>query len=186
MVTRAVDAVLACGMKVVVLDEQARRHAVSRACAGQPVRLLFPHRPHAGQRAVGTWGDGLVVGDVVVLHDAARPFAPPALFDAVVGAVRAGHAAAVPVLPLTDTVKLLDAVGSVLGTPDRSGLRVVQSPYAIRAELLQGVPVGALTPSVVLDAALVVHTVAGDPAAFAVLSAYDLERAELMAGRVPT
>ena len=45
---------------------------------------------------------------VVVVHDAARPLASPALFNAVIDAVRAGADAAVPGLPISDTVKRVD------------------------------------------------------------------------------
>ena len=67
-----------------------------------------------------------------------------------------------PALPLTDTVKLVDADGLVLGSPDRDGLRVVQSPWVGRAE------------------SSVAHLVPGDPLAFAVRTEWDLELAELL------
>ena len=51
-------------------------------------------------------------------------------------AVAAGHAVAVPVLPLSDTVKRVDVAGVVVGTPDRGGLRVLQTPQAFRAGVL--------------------------------------------------
>src|ERR671920_1264804 len=63
----------------------------------------------------------------VVLHDAARPLASPALAEAVTRAVDAGHAVAVPALPLSDTVKHVDIADVVVGSPDRSGLRVIQT-----------------------------------------------------------
>src|SRR5438045_2680957 len=53
--------------------------------------------------------------EVVVVHDAARPFAAPALFEAVVAAVRAGADAAVPGVTIADTVKRV-VDGRVLGT----------------------------------------------------------------------
>src|SRR5438067_830495 len=43
--------------------------------------------------------------DVIVVHDAARPLASPALFAAVIEAVRAGADAAIPGVPVTDTIK---------------------------------------------------------------------------------
>jgi 2-C-methyl-D-erythritol 4-phosphate cytidylyltransferase len=74
---------------------------------------------------------------VVCVHDAARPFATPALFAAVVAAVRAGAAGAVPGTPVTDTVKVVDAEGVVLATPERSTLVAVQTPQAFRADVLR-------------------------------------------------
>ena len=74
--------------------------------------------------------------DFVLVHDAARALTPPALVVRVVEALRAGHSAVVPVLPLADTVKAVDANGMVLGTPDRAGLRAVQTPQGFATELL--------------------------------------------------
>lgn len=75
--------------------------------------------------------------DVVLVHDAARPLVPPALVARVVEAVRAGHVAVVPGLPVTDTVKQVGAavgagdapaVAPVLRTVPRADLRAVQTP----------------------------------------------------------
>jgi 2-C-methyl-D-erythritol 4-phosphate cytidylyltransferase len=73
---------------------------------------------------------------VVVVHDAVRPLAAPALFDAVIGAVRAGADAAVPGLPIPDTVKRVDG-DLVIDTIARDGLRAVQTPQAFRADALR-------------------------------------------------
>ncbi|WP_281965594.1 2-C-methyl-D-erythritol 4-phosphate cytidylyltransferase [Serinicoccus marinus] len=86
-------------------------------------------------------GLGALPGDVgiVLVHDAARAFTPPEVFDRVVHAVRAGHAAVVPALPVTDTVKAVRAHGDVelvTGTPDRAGLRAVQTPQGFLRETL--------------------------------------------------
>jgi 2-C-methyl-D-erythritol 4-phosphate cytidylyltransferase/2-C-methyl-D-erythritol 2,4-cyclodiphosphate synthase len=65
----------------------------------------------------------------VLVHDAARPFASPALIArAIAAAARTG--AAVPVMPVVDTVKTVDASGTITGTIDRAPLRVVQTPQA--------------------------------------------------------
>jgi len=74
--------------------------------------------------------------DVVVVHDGARPLASPALFGAVVAAVREGADAAVPGLPLADTVKRVRH-GVVLTTLDRAELVAVQTPQAFTAESLR-------------------------------------------------
>lgn len=67
--------------------------------------------------------------DVVVIHDAARPLATPGLFAAVVAAVRNGADAAVPGVPVVDTVKRV-VDGQVVETLDRDELMVVQTPQA--------------------------------------------------------
>lgn len=84
-------------------------------------------------------GLGAVPGEatIVCVHDAARPFATKADFDAVIAAVRAGADGAVPALPVTDTVKVIDGSGTVVTTPDRSTLVAVQTPQAFRAGMLR-------------------------------------------------
>jgi 2-C-methyl-D-erythritol 4-phosphate cytidylyltransferase/2-C-methyl-D-erythritol 2,4-cyclodiphosphate synthase len=66
---------------------------------------------------------------IVLVHDAARPFLSDALVSRAIAAAQA-HGAAIPALPLTDTVKLVDAQGIVTATLDRSRLRIVQTPQA--------------------------------------------------------
>jgi 2-C-methyl-D-erythritol 4-phosphate cytidylyltransferase / 2-C-methyl-D-erythritol 2,4-cyclodiphosphate synthase len=69
-------------------------------------------------------------GAVVLVHDAARPFVDAALIDRAIGAGESG--AAVPGVPVTDTIKLIAPDGDVAGTPDRSSLRAIQTPQAFR------------------------------------------------------
>ena len=58
--------------------------------------------------------------EFVLVHDAARALTPAGLIVRVVDALRAGHRAVVPALPLSDTIKAVDANGVVLGTPERA------------------------------------------------------------------
>ncbi|MEU4801070.1 2-C-methyl-D-erythritol 4-phosphate cytidylyltransferase [Actinosynnema sp. NPDC023587] len=73
---------------------------------------------------------------IVLVHDAARAFTPPHVVRAVVDAVAAGRPAVIPVLPVADTVKEVDAAGVVVATPDRAALRVVQTPQGFDARVL--------------------------------------------------
>ena len=67
--------------------------------------------------------------DIVVVHDAARPFASTSLIArAIETAERTG--AAIPALPVTDTVKRIDATGFIEATLDRNSIRLVQTPQA--------------------------------------------------------
>ena len=75
--------------------------------------------------------------EVVVVHDAARPLAPAAVFGRVVGAVLAGADGAVPGLAVTDTLKQVDDHGTVTATIPRGSLVTVQTPQAFRAEALR-------------------------------------------------
>lgn len=81
----------------------------------------------AGLEALAAMGGAAPA--IVLVHDAARPHASPALVDRAIAAAAAAGAA-VPVLPLTDTVKQVDGSGRVVGTPDRAALRAVQTPQA--------------------------------------------------------
>jgi len=138
--------------------------------------------------------------EVVLVHDAARPLTPPALIDAVVGVVLDGAGAVVPALPVTDTVKRVDAAGRVLGTVDRADLRAVQTPQGFRREVLLRAYAAAAADSAAGaraeatdDAGLVerlgleVVTVVGSDEAFKVTRPADLLFAEtLLAGRRAT
>ncbi len=73
--------------------------------------------------------------DLVVIHDAARPFVKPDLIRRCLEAA-ALHGAAVAAVPATDTVKRVGPDLEVTGTLDRSRLWLVQTPQAFRRELL--------------------------------------------------
>lgn len=115
--------------------------------------------------------------DVIVVHDAARPLAPPSLFHAVVAAVEAGADAAIPGLKVPDTVKRVDG-NVVVETLDRNELVLVQTPQAFNAAVLRAAHVGE--PDATDDAALVeraggkVVVVDGTPAANKVTTPDDL------------
>ena len=75
----------------------------------------------------------------VLVHDAARAFTPPSVFRAVQDALAAGAPAAVPGLPVTDTIKTVTGPAErpvVSGTPARSSLRAVQTPQGFDLDLL--------------------------------------------------
>jgi len=118
----------------------------------------------------------------VLVHDAARALTPPGLIVRVVDALRAGHGAVVPALPLHDTIKAVDANGVVLGTPERAGLRAVQTPQGFATDLLLRAYERARLPGVEFtdDASLVEHVggqvqvVAGDPLAFKITTQLDM------------
>ncbi len=116
--------------------------------------------------------------DIVLVHDVARCLAPPDLFARVISSVRAGDAAVVPGLPVTDTVKVVDGQGRVLDTPDRETLRGIQTPQGFLREVLERAHAGGA--SATDDAGLVertggsVRVVAGDHLAFKITSPHDL------------
>jgi len=69
--------------------------------------------------------------DLVLIHDAARPFASAELVERAIAAGRA-HGAAVPGLAPTDTIKVVNDREEVVDTPDRARLRAVQTPQSFR------------------------------------------------------
>jgi 2-C-methyl-D-erythritol 4-phosphate cytidylyltransferase len=130
---------------------------------------------------------------VVVVHDAARPLAVPALFDAVIAAVTDGGAdGAVPGVPPSDTIKAVDESGRVTSTLDRAALVAVQTPQAFRAAMLRRAHAGAPPEGVTDDAMLVealggtVLVVPGDPGNLKITDPEDLGAAErLLEARRP-
>ena len=169
---------------------------------------------------------------VVLVHDAARALTPPEVVRRVVAAVRAGHDAVVPALPVTDTVKEVTGpdrsrshrsesghhetglyhstsssdrsgaqrgrgagvqIESVVGTPDRSRLRAVQTPQGFAAAALVAAHrLGAdraadEARSASDDAGLIeaagggVVVVEGDPLAMKVTTPVDLALADVLA-----
>src|ERR1700730_2777974 len=85
---------------------------------------------HAGLEALAS-----VKPDVVLIHAAARPFVSAALISrAIEAALRTG--AAIPAMPIADTVKQVSESGDVEATPERARLRIAQTPQAFRYDVI--------------------------------------------------
>jgi len=119
--------------------------------------------------------------EIVVVHDAARPLASRVIFDAVIDAIRSGADAAVPGVPLADTLKRVDDGARVVETVARDDLVAVQTPQAFRADALRAAH--ASEDDATDDAALVeqhggcVVVVPGDAANFKITAPSDLDLA---------
>ena len=73
--------------------------------------------------------------DIVLIHDAARPFVSPAVISrAIEAATEAG--AAIPTIAVNDTVKLVDGGGNIEATPERARLRIAQTPQAFKYDVI--------------------------------------------------
>ncbi|MET4115007.1 2-C-methyl-D-erythritol 4-phosphate cytidylyltransferase/2-C-methyl-D-erythritol 2,4-cyclodiphosphate synthase [Bradyrhizobium sp. JR4.1] len=73
--------------------------------------------------------------DIVLIHDAARPFVSEGVITrAIDAASRTG--AAIPVVPVTDTIKVTGENGNVEDTPDRARLRIAQTPQSFRFDVI--------------------------------------------------
>jgi len=112
----------------------------------------------AGVRALGA--AGIDDDDIVLVHDAARAFMPAAAMRRAVDAVRAGADAAIPVIPVVDTlVSAPDPDGAYGESVDRESLRAVQTPQVFRAVVLDDAHRRAATDGLEAtdDATLVRH-----------------------------
>lgn len=121
---------------------------------------------------------------IILVHDAARPLVPADLIDRVLGGFADGADGVIPVLPIDDTVKRVDAAGRVVETLDRSELRAVQTPQAFLADVFRRAVAaedrasGTDCASLVERAGGTIATVAGDPRTLKITTRADLERAE--------
>ena len=186
LIERAVDGLLQSGVvDRVVVAVPADRTDRAKLILGKDATVVAGgvNRGDSVARALAAVAD-VEEPDFVLVHDAARALTPPELVVRVVEALRAGHSAVVPVLPLTDTIKAVDANGTVLGTPERAGLRAVQTPQGFVTELLLRAYQRAGTADFTDDASLVeqvggqVQVVDGDPLAFKITTRLDLVLAQ--------
>jgi 2-C-methyl-D-erythritol 4-phosphate cytidylyltransferase len=185
LVERAVRGLLESGVvDRVVVAVPADRTGQAKLILGREATVVAggANRGESVSRALAAVADA-EQPNFVLVHDAARALTPPGLVVRVVEALRAGHSAVVPALPLSDTVKAVDANGVVLGTPDRTGLRAVQTPQGFATELLLRAYQRAadLTGADFTDdASMVEHiggqvqVVDGDPLAFKITTRLDI------------
>ncbi|MCW2601014.1 MAG: 2-C-methyl-D-erythritol 4-phosphate cytidylyltransferase [Frankiales bacterium] len=125
---------------------------------------------------------------LVLVHDAARALVPVEVVEAVVAALLDGAAAAVPVLPVQDTIKRVGIGGEVLETVPREDLRSVQTPQGFRRDVLEEAHRSARgwmtdDAGLVEAAGVTVQTVLGSPDAFKVTTPFDLLVAEAVLRR---
>jgi 2-C-methyl-D-erythritol 4-phosphate cytidylyltransferase/2-C-methyl-D-erythritol 2,4-cyclodiphosphate synthase len=85
---------------------------------------------HAGLEALASQKP-----DVVLIHDAARPFVTAELIARAIQAT-ARTGAAVPAIQVVDTIKLIGETGEVEATPERARLRIAQTPQAFRFDVI--------------------------------------------------
>ena len=182
MLEHAVDGLLASGVidRVVVATPADRVDQTTALLEGRATVVEGGHERHESVRlALAAIGDP----EFVVVHDAARPLTPVDQIRRVVAALQDGLRAVIPVLPVADTIKAVDANGVVLGTPERAGLRAVQTPQGFETALLRRAYersrgfAGTDDASLVENLGTPVHTVAGDAMAFKITTAIDLRLA---------
>lgn len=211
LVVRSARALADAGMTRIVVtaapgSEALVEQALRAAALSVPVEVVVggPSRQAsvaAGLVRVATDPDGMPADPrtVVLVHDAARPLVPVAVVRRVVDAVLAGHAAVVPGLPVTDTVKQVathpdGGALRVTATMDRRSLRTVQTPQGFTLEVLRSAHDAGAHRAVdddaaaTDDAALVealgvdVWVVEGHEDAMKITTQRDLAVAELLVG----
>jgi len=176
MLEHAAERFAACAELVVVAPAdrlaEAARLAGCRAVAGGTAR-----------RDSVAAGLAAVTAEFVLVHDVARPFVPAAVIDAVLDALVAGADAVVPVVPIHDTVRRIEADGSLAGVVDRASLVAVQTPQGFRRDVLLAAHERGRDLAVTDDAALVeaaggkVVAVPGADESFKITTPADLARA---------
>lgn len=123
--------------------------------------------------------------DLVLIHDAARPFLDAAAIDRVIAALSEVEGA-IAALAVTDTIKRQDEAGNSAGTVDRTGLWRAQTPQGFRFPAIlaahRSAPAEGLTDdaAVAEQAGLSVRLVPGDERNFKITTEADLIRAEAM------
>ena len=183
LIARSVRAMGEAGIdRIVVVVSPDMEPLAREQLAGASVSFA-----HGGaERADSIWNalqSLSLVDATVVIHDAARALTPPAMIARVVEAVQAGAPAVVPVVPVADTVKVVEG-SAVRSTPDRSTLRAVQTPQGFDLRTLRAANEAYFASpqdfTATDDASLMewlgvpVRTVEGDPLAFKVTTPVDL------------
>jgi 2-C-methyl-D-erythritol 4-phosphate cytidylyltransferase len=188
----------------VVVTAPPGRAGGFRALLGGPVRpgigIPVTVVEGAGSRQASVAAGLAALGDdvdVVLVHDAARALASSDLIRSVEAAVRAGHRAVVPGLPVADTIKqvgeTVDGVAPVLATVPRATMRAVQTPQGFDRALLDAAHAAGArraadeSTAATDDASLVealgerVWVVPGEESAMKITTTRDLAVAELLA-----
>ncbi|WP_425308186.1 2-C-methyl-D-erythritol 4-phosphate cytidylyltransferase [Ammonicoccus fulvus] len=136
LVARSVDQLAAGGVqRAIVIVPAGLQPEFEAALADVPIPCTLvvggSERQHSVRLGLAAVGDA----GVVLVHDAARPMVPARVVADVISAVRAGHVAVVPALPVIDSIREVTGEGSRV--VDRAALRGVQTPQGFAyAELV--------------------------------------------------
>ena len=125
--------------------------------------------------------------DVVLIHDAVRPLASVALYNAIAQAAYT-YGAAIPVIAVTDTIKRIDQDGVIIDTVDRSSMRRAQTPQGFSRERIRVIYASALErgeaatdcSALCERAGVDVHTIAGEENNIKITTPFDRALASLL------
>ena len=135
---RAVDALIDGGVSALVVTIPAGFEAEFDAAlegVAAPVRCVPGGATRQDSVALGLAALQSPPDSVVLVHDAARALVPPAVVRAVADAVAGGAEAAIPVVPVVDSIRRVDDDTSVV--VNRARLRAVQTPQGARLQALR-------------------------------------------------
>jgi 2-C-methyl-D-erythritol 4-phosphate cytidylyltransferase len=124
---------------VLVVGADQQEHAASTVADFGPWPISV-HLSRGGAERQDSVAAGLALvdpaADLVVVHDAARPFVPLRCFQACIEtAARSG--AAIVAVPAHDTIKVVDPKNEIVETLDRRTIWLAQTPQVFRADLLR-------------------------------------------------
>lgn len=106
------------------------------------VRVVAAEAPGTRAQCVAAGLHALADDTCVLLHDMAWPLITPTALERVAAALRGGAVAVLPICPVTDSIKAVDARGAVTATVDRAPLRTVQYPRGFEASVLAQLTTG--------------------------------------------
>lgn len=187
----SLEALAAAGAKPLIVviapgDEQLFRAAV--AGAGE-IRSVLGGSTRTASVKAGLAALLAEAPDVILIHDAARPGLTPSLVRELTAMIETGADGAAPALPVSDSLRRVDALGRVIGAADRTGVMRVQTPQAFRYAAINAAYAalpGNAAPTddiaVALDAGLDVRLVPGDPALMKLTFAEDIGMLERVLG----
>jgi 2-C-methyl-D-erythritol 4-phosphate cytidylyltransferase / 2-C-methyl-D-erythritol 2,4-cyclodiphosphate synthase len=169
------------------VDSLAGEDWLRRAAGERPLQVVAGGAQRSDSVRAGVEAAS---AEVILVHDGARPLVTPSLADAVAAAA-ATHGAAIPALPVTDSLRRVDRDGWIRGSLERDGVAAAQTPQAARRELLLSAFRAAPANDTYTDEAALlaaigapVATVEGDAANLKVTRPADLALArQLVAGQ---
>jgi 2-C-methyl-D-erythritol 4-phosphate cytidylyltransferase len=139
LIARPLRILASLGVSSLVVVAAEARHPAVRKVAAKATEGLAIRCVEGGHRRQDSVAAGLRAApeaDFYLIHDGARPLISVELCERVLAAARA-HAAAIPALPVADTIKRVTESGDVVETLDRAPLRAAQTPQAFAGELLR-------------------------------------------------
>lgn len=189
-------ALLVDGLCSIVLaiqpEENDNVHALLSAhnCADPRIHITDGGAERHLSVARGLVHPSLDDADVILIHDAVRPLASDALFNSVAQAAHR-YGAAIPIIPVTDTLKQVDSNGVIIQTVDRTSMRRAQTPQGFSRECVRGVYASAIEhgisatdcSSLCERAGIAVHTITGEEYNIKITTPHDRALASLLLDR---